>query len=172
MKFSDHSPQPAGCPALPAGLLFERKRMNFTFETPSLKRLEAVLPSGGQIERFRLHNRSSRDLFVRFYNAACKPRGPGIVPGQTKADLVLKVPANGSVHFGMPSHSEPSQRPGRHRCESEQDVRIGDVPFFDKGIMIACTTGAADDNTGAPGPNELEAAVYGKYPDPETGFYH
>jgi hypothetical protein len=103
---------------------------------------EDVKTSAGCLYKLRLTNRTTSARYVKLYNATAAnvtvgtttPVDTIVVPGGTSADLCTVVTEN----FG------------------------GYGLTFDTALSMACTTGLADNDTGAPGANDVVATAYYK----------
>lgn len=100
----------------------------------------AIKASRGQVYGFYIVNRTTSPRYLRIYNVAS-----GSVTVGTTAPLMgpIEIPANASDHTAF----------------------VVNFPYgieFDTAISMAATTGFADNDTGAPGSNDLLANVFYK----------
>lgn len=89
---------------------------------------EQVKASEGVVYWARLHNRSAAEVFVKFYNATA---------------------ANVTVGTTVPVMTIPMQADSGEVWQPPDGLR------FDTAITVAATTGVADNDTGAPGANDV-----------------
>lgn len=95
---------------------------------------DAVKTSAGLIYGWVITNKATADRFVKFYDDTVA----NVVVGTTAPVMTLEIPALSA--FVMP--------PAAHGIK------------FSNAITIAATTGVADNDTGAPGTNEIVANVF------------
>ena len=92
---------------------------------------EEVKGSAGQLYSVAAFNRTADPLYLKFYNAPIA----SVTVGTTTPVLTFAVPANADLDVGG-------------------FIWNNDIGFaFSSGISVACTTGVADSDTGAPGAN-------------------
>ncbi len=92
---------------------------------------EEVKASGGQVFSISAFNTTAAPLFLKFYNATAA----NVTVGTTTPVLTFVVPANAD-------------------SDGAGFVWNNDIGFaFSTAITVACTTGVADSDTGAPGAN-------------------
>jgi len=94
----------------------------------------SVKGSAGQIYGWFMHNKAASTLYVKFYNSSGAP-----TVGTDTPILTIPIPAGASANVEFL---------GGIACSS--------------GIGIGCTTGVADNDTGAPGANEMIVNVFYK----------
>lgn len=100
---------------------------------------EEVKGSAGILAGFDAINLSASPLYLKFYNAAVGD----VTVGTTTPVMTKVIPTLGDTN-------------GAGRSESYLPQGIGE---FTDGITIAATTGLADNDTGAPGADELVVEV-------------
>ena len=96
---------------------------------------EDIKASAGKIFGWYLHNAHTATLFVKFYNATAADT----TVGTTTPLMTIPLPAGASAN-----------------------VEFGKGLKFSTALCIACTTGVADDDTGAPAANMLIANIFYK----------
>jgi hypothetical protein len=93
---------------------------------------QTVKTSAGEVAGWAITNNAASPRFVKFYDTAS-------VPDQTFTPLLtLQVPANAYNAF----------------------LGMGNALDFKNGIAVRGTTGAADNDTGAPAANDLIANIF------------
>jgi hypothetical protein len=94
---------------------------------------DEVKATAGQLYMIHAMNMKASPLYLKFYNAAVAD----VTVGTTVPDLTFPVPSLATTNG------------------SGFNIAIPNGIAFDAGITVACTTGAADNNVGAPGANEM-----------------
>lgn len=94
---------------------------------------EQIKAAPGQVYGYFLYNNSASLKVFRFYNATAA----NVTVGTTVPKFIISLPANSGANLSISVGIE-----------------------FDTAITIACTTGVADNDTGAPGANECIADVF------------
>ena len=100
---------------------------------------EEVKGTPGQVYGFIATNRRTSPLFLKFYNDTAA----NVIVGTTVPVMTIEIPANATDHTAMVTGFPVGVQ-------------------FDAAITIAATTGFADNDTGAPGANELIINVFYK----------
>lgn len=95
---------------------------------------EDVKTSAGKLYKVYAYNRSTGERFLKFYNLTAANTSVG----SSTPKLTLPIPTNGTNGAGF-----------TFDIGGEQGVT------FDTAICVACTTGVADADTGAPGANDV-----------------
>ena len=95
---------------------------------------DQVKASGGQVFWILAFNIGTAVRYLKFYNAAAA----SVTVGSTTPVLTLPLPTQAATANG-----------------AGFSLSVPNGIAFSSGITIACTTGAADDNTGAPGTGEV-----------------
>ena len=93
---------------------------------------EEVKSSAGQVFGWYLYNLADDKRYIKFYNAPAA----SVTVGTTTPVLTIALEADQGANVSFPNGIE-----------------------FDTGICVAATTGVADNDTGAPGANEVIANV-------------
>ena len=93
---------------------------------------EEAKETGGVVFWARIHNRADAERFLKLYDAAAAD----VVVGTTEPYITIPLEPNGGEVW-TPQHGLS----------------------FPSGITVAATTGIADNDTGAPGANEVVIAL-------------
>lgn len=93
---------------------------------------DAVKATAGTLYGWYIVNRTTSVRYVKFYNATVA----SVTVGTTVPDLTIEVPANSADHIAVIFAFTPGIK-------------------FGTAITVACTTGFADNDTGAPGTNDV-----------------
>lgn len=100
---------------------------------------EEVKATAGTVYGMYLVNRDTAPVYVKFYNAAAAD----VTVGTTTPYMTLEVPYSAASHLGTVFVFPPGIA-------------------FGTAICVAATTGLADNDTGAPGANDVTAVVFYK----------
>lgn len=100
---------------------------------------DAIKASAGQLYELYLYNATAAPLYVKLYNATVA----SVTVGTTTPAMTIPVPANNDLDGAGVVRNWPTGL------------------VFDTAITIACTTGLADNDTGAPSANAM--IVSGSY---------
>jgi hypothetical protein len=100
---------------------------------------EEVKGSAGQVYGWYLVNRATSPRYVKFYNDTAA----NVVVGTTTPVMTLEIPGNSTDHIAANA--------------------LGGLGIaFSTAITVAATTGLADNDTGAPGANEVVVNIFYK----------
>lgn len=101
---------------------------------------EEVKATAGHLYKLRLTNRTTSPLYVKLYNDTAA----NVIVGTTTPMDTIEVPANASDHTVLTEN-------------------FGGQPLkFSTALCLACTTGFADADTGAPAANAMICSAYYK----------